>query len=84
MTRVVVHIGRLAIRGFGAHEGHALGRELRHRLAADIAAELSPGTARTLHHEVPDQGGRIGIRSAANGRSICLATGRVIANKVAR
>ena len=83
MTCVIVHINRLAIRGFSAHAGRLLGLELRHRLASDIAAALVPRSSRTLHHDGLDPGRKIAIRSGSDNRSIRM-NGRAIADRVAR
>jgi hypothetical protein len=84
MKRVVVHVDRLVLSGFGNEDAHAVGDGMRDELARLLADPATGERLASLRHASSLDAGRIHLAQGVTPQRLGLSAGRAIAKGMSR
>jgi hypothetical protein len=84
MTRVVVHIDRLVVTGFGNEHAHAVGDAMCGELARLLTEPTAGERLASLGHLSRLDAGRINLAQGVTPQRLGICTGRAIAKGMSR
>jgi hypothetical protein len=84
MRRVVVHIDRMVLKGFGNADAQAVGEGMRTEFARLLARPATGEKLASLGHVPSLQAGQIRLGHDARPQAVGLSVGRAIAKGISR
>jgi hypothetical protein len=84
MKRVVVHIDRMVLRGFGNADAHAIGEAMRGELAGLLARPAMGERLAALGHVSSMDAGKVRLAHDAKPQRLGISAGRAIAKGISQ
>jgi hypothetical protein len=84
MKRVIVHIDRMVLRGFGNADAHAIGDGMRSELARLLADPAAGQRLASLGHVSSLHAGKVRLAPDARPQQLGISAGRAIARGISR
>jgi hypothetical protein len=84
MRRVVVHIDRMILRGFGNADAHAIGEGMRDELSRLLADPATGGRLPSVGHVSSLHAGKVRLAPHAKPQRLGISAGRAIAKGMSR